>query len=86
MSFLHFRPDFAPESSSGEESDTEFNLEKKKNIDNEPEREEVHEAVIEDRRLKRLQEREVDSDDEDDRCSVWQWLLPDHILYNMLNP
>ncbi|XP_064602964.1 microfibrillar-associated protein 1-like [Liolophura sinensis] len=63
------RPDFAPESSSGEESDTEFNLEKKKNIDNEPEREEVHEAVIEDRRLRRLQEREADSDDEDDRVT-----------------
>ena len=64
---LYFRPDYAADSSS-EESEDEFELQRQKKApkeetvevqDNEPE--------IKDRRLRRLQERDIsqDSDDED---------------------
>lgn len=62
------RPDYAPESSSDEEQGQFELAQKKKLVVEETEEVESTATEIQDRRLRRLQEREVvDSDDEDDR-------------------
>ncbi|XP_071099509.1 microfibrillar-associated protein 1-like [Haliotis cracherodii] len=64
------RPDYAPESSSDEEQGQFELAQKKKLVVEETEEVETTATEIQDRRLRRLQEREVvDSDDEDDRVA-----------------
>lgn len=67
LPLFYFRPDYAADSSS-EESEDEFELQRQKKAPKEePVEVQENEPEIKDRRLRRLQERDIsqDSDDED---------------------